>query len=49
MVDRLRDRNSLGNNPLMARVTTIVVIKNLSAAGSRMLPSTVPIPCLRAR
>lgn len=32
----------------MASVTTMVVISSLSAAGSRMLPSTVPMLYLRA-
>lgn len=32
----------------MARVTTMVVISSLSAAGSRMLPSTEPMLYLRA-
>lgn len=32
----------------MASVTTMVVMSSLSAAGSRMLPSTVPMLYLRA-
>lgn len=34
-------RDILGNNPAHANVPTKVVIKNLSAAGSNIDPSTV--------
>lgn len=37
-----------GSRDCIVRVMTMVVIKNLSAAGSSILPSTVPILYLRA-
>jgi hypothetical protein len=40
---RIKIAKGKGNISFIVNVTTIVVIKNLSAAGSRILPNTVPM------